>query len=331
MNIFKSLSQGNGRISETNITSFLSYLLNSTNELDNSFLVLFFDLIDRKLNTNKLNDLMKLKQENLRQRIFDFSKRYSVNAIPEFAVKKSDKTQIIDVLVTISNKKEETDVAFILIENKIKTSATNKQQVSKQYEYFVQTDEYLKNRLPVYSVVLTSDFDSFSSMHLNAINLNPNSVWIKWTNRNEKDACVEAILRQLLVHEQRAEIQPINPNTQFILKSFIDYIVTEFSNLSTGERNFNFNGSDEVENTKVVVDGKNYTLRRYENKMIRAFDEKDDVLDIEVRPLLKKINDLYNLNIDIRHSTGTQKNTQVFGREIISALNNKIESASNNN
>lgn len=42
MNIFKSLSQGNGTISETNITSFLSYLLNSTNELDNSFLVLFF-------------------------------------------------------------------------------------------------------------------------------------------------------------------------------------------------------------------------------------------------------------------------------------------------
>ena len=47
MNIFKSLSQGNGSISETNITSFLSYLLNSTNELDNSFILLFLELIDK--------------------------------------------------------------------------------------------------------------------------------------------------------------------------------------------------------------------------------------------------------------------------------------------
>ncbi len=55
--------------------------------------------------------------------------------------------------------------------------------------------------------------------------------------------------------------------------------------------------------------------------MIRVFDEDDNVLEIEVLPLLKKINDLRFLNIPIKHSSGTAKNTQVFGREVIKGLN----------
>jgi hypothetical protein len=321
MNIFKSLSQGHGTISETNITSFLSYLLNSTNELDNSFLVLFFELIDKKLEKNKVCDLLKLKQENLRQRILYFSKEFSVNAIPEFSVQKDNKKQIIDVLVTVSDKKEETDVAFLLIENKIKTVSANKLQVSKQFEYFTQREEYSKNKLPVYSIVLTSDFETFSAMHSNAVDSNPCSVWIKWTNKKEKEQCVEGVLRRLLILEQQAEIQPINPNTQFILKSFIDYIVTEFSNSATGGRNFSFNGSNEVEKTSVSFNGDSFTLRRYENKMIRVFDGKDEVVDMEVLPFLKQLNEKFKLGVEINHSTGTPKNTQVFGREVIGAMN----------
>jgi hypothetical protein len=160
-------------------------------------------------------------------------------------------------------------------------------------------------------------------MHQYALTLNPNTVWLKWTSQQKSENTIESALRSLLILEQHAEIQPINPNTGFILKSFIDYIVTEFSNSSTGERNFNFNGSDEAEKATVKVEGKLYILRRYENKMIRLFDDNDNVLDIEVLPLLRKINDQHHLSIDRFHAKGTNpKNTQVFGREIISALNN---------
>lgn len=58
MNIFKVLSEGNGKISETNITSFLSYLLNSKNELDNAFLLLFFELIDNNLEEKEIESLL---------------------------------------------------------------------------------------------------------------------------------------------------------------------------------------------------------------------------------------------------------------------------------
>ena len=61
MNVFKTLSQGNGRISETNITSFLSYLLDSNNELRNSFFYLFIQLIDSHIVENKVSDLLNLK------------------------------------------------------------------------------------------------------------------------------------------------------------------------------------------------------------------------------------------------------------------------------
>ncbi len=324
MNIFKSLSQGHGTISETNITSFLSYLLNSANELENSFLILFFDLIDSNSPEQKIVDLLYLNQKTLRERILNFSKKYSVTAIPEYVVKKGDSRQIIDVFLKISNKKEETDIAYILIENKIKISASKKEQVSKQFEYFIETEEYQKG-LPVYSLLVTSDFDTFVSMHKSAQLVNSNSAWLKWTNRNDKENSIEFVLRKLVILEQQAEIQPINPNTQFILKSFVDYIVTEFSNSSSGQRNYNFNGSDEVEMAQVTIDSELYILRRFENKMIRVFDKNDEVLSIEVRPLLRQINNEYDLQVDTHHITGTPKNTQVFGREVINALNNRHE------
>lgn len=324
MNIFKSLSQGNGTISETNITSFLSYLLNSSNELDNSFLILFIDLIDTNLSEeNRISDLLGLKQETLRERIIHFSKKFSVTAIPEYAVRKDGAKQIVDVFLKISSKKEEADLAYALIENKIKTGSANKGQISRQYEYFINTDEYQKD-LPVYSLLLTTDADTFSEMHKNGLLLNEKSIWLRWSNRKEKEKSIEAILKKLIVLEQQAEIQPINPNTQFILKSFVDYIVSEFSSTAGGERNFNFNGSDEVEMAEVKINSMTFFLRRYENKMIRVFDENDNVLDIEVLPLLRRVNDSYNLNVETKHPTGTQKNTQVFGKEVIAAFNDKF-------
>ncbi|MES2776811.1 MAG: PD-(D/E)XK nuclease family protein [Bacteroidota bacterium] len=319
MNIFKSLTTGHGNISETNITSFLSFLLNSTNELDNSFLVLFLELIDQNLKDNRLADLLQLRQPGLRERISHFSKHFTVTATPEHAVISNEK-QIIDVFLKIEDKKNELDIAYILIENKIKTTAKKNLQVSKQYELFIENDDYQKG-LPIYSILLTSDFEIFSSMYINAVAINPRCAWIRWTNRQDANNSVEATLRKLLVAEQHAEIQPINPNSQFIIKSFVDYIVTEYSNSGLGRKNFSLNGAEEIDAAKAVLGSANYTLKRYDNHMIRIFDSEDNLLEIEVRPILRKINEVYKLGIDYNHVTGTEKNTQVYGREIIKALN----------
>lgn len=56
--------------------------------------------------------------------------------------------------------------------------------------------------------------------------------------------------------------------------------------------------------------------------MIRLFDKNDELLEIDVKPILKNINHEYGFNIDLYHSTGKAKNTQILGREIITKLNN---------
>ena len=50
MNIFKTLSNGHGKISETNITSFLSYVLNQTSEVKQYFATLLILELNKKLN-----------------------------------------------------------------------------------------------------------------------------------------------------------------------------------------------------------------------------------------------------------------------------------------
>lgn len=121
MNIFKALSEGSGKISETNITSFLSYLLDSTNELNNTFFVLFAKIIDSQLNEYKICDLLNINQRTVREQILHFSENYTVSSEPEYSIKTPDGSQQIpDILLRIISKNTEEDVAYIIIENKIK-------------------------------------------------------------------------------------------------------------------------------------------------------------------------------------------------------------------
>lgn len=319
MNIFKSLSQGNGKISETNITSFLSYLLNSSNELNNSFLILFFELIDRNLPAAKMLKLLNLNQTTLRDRVLEFSKNYAVMAEPEYPV--CNRKQIIDIFLKITTKREE-DVAYVLIENKIKREAINPAQVLKQYEYFIKSEDFNKD-IPIFSIVLTTDNEKFSEMHANAISGNGDAAWLKWTNHKDIDNSVEAVLRQLIRYEHDAEIHPINPNTQFIIKSFVDYLMTDFAYRESGSRNFSFNGFEVVATATANLNGTHYIIKKFENNMIRLFDRDDNLLDVDVKPILRGINKEYKLDVPLEFPGGRNKNTQHLGKDIIIELNKK--------
>jgi hypothetical protein len=325
MNIFKALSQGNGRISETNITSFLSYLLNTSNELGNSFQLLFFDLIDSYLEEGNITDLLGLGQRTLRERIAHLTKNYVISAHPEYSIINGQGELIPDVFVRIVSKNQETDVCYLLIENKIKRAAANPNQVLNQYNHFIQSDEYVHN-LPIYSVLISIDDNVFSPMLANVVDVNANSAWLLWTNHQNSEKSIESTLRKLIKHDFEAEIAPLNPNTLFILKSFVDYIATEFSYRENIIRNYNVNGFEVVSSVNVTLDGSPYFLRRYDNDMVRIYNVNDE----ECRPalpLVKRINQTYNLNIDINHTTGTPKNTQVLGRNVIDALNSQPNNA----
>ena len=113
MNIFKALSQGDGSINETNVTSFLSYIFNETNEFSSSFLLLFLEQIEKQLNDYDLQNIIKISGKNYRQRINDFKNKYTYSAIPEYRLQKDGKIQDVDILLTISEKINENDCCYV--------------------------------------------------------------------------------------------------------------------------------------------------------------------------------------------------------------------------
>jgi hypothetical protein len=293
-------------------------LLDSTNELNDSFFVLFAQLIDSQIDNNKICDLLGINQKSVRTRIRHLSNSYVVRCEPEYHIKDTDgRKQIPDILVTVSSRKEEDAVAYIIIENKIKKSAIKEGQVDTQFEYFTKYED--KSR-PVYSVLITPDEKAFEQLYKSAKNKNSRTAWLKWINHSDDAFSIESILRQLIQHEHNAEIEPIDPNTQFIIKSFIDYIASEFSLKENGKMNFSYKGFETVDEARVVIDGIEYYIKRFSNNMIRLFDNENNLLDVEVKPVLRNVNEKCKLEIGLNDSTGKAKNTQVLGREIINGL-----------
>jgi len=292
MNIFKALSEGNGRISETNITSFMSYLLDSANELNNSFFILFAKLIDSQLNDEKIFDLLKINQNSIREQIIYISEKYNVSSEPEYSIKDADgKKQIPDILLRITSKQEEQDVAIIIIENKISKAAIKKGQIEKQYNYFTTSQEY-NDSIPVYSVLITPDEKLFENLYFPATENNVRTLWLKWVNHSDNENSIEAMLRHMIKHEQNAEIEPIDSNTQYIIKSFVHYLASEFSQKSRSKKNYSFKGFDLITIAQATIGKKTFIIKRFSNNMIRLFDQDDNLMETEVKPILQQINSI---------------------------------------
>ncbi len=320
MNIFKALSEGNGRISETNITSFLSYLLDSSNELSNAFFVLFINLIDKSIQQDKLSDLLKINKNSLREQISSFSQNYSVNSEPEYSIKNKNGTrQIPDILLRISNKEGE-DLAYLIIENKINKGAKKNKQLRKQYQYFQQSEDFDKSK-PTYSLLISPDEKTFETMISESIESNDKTVWLKWTNNKDTKHSIESTLRELVIAEHNAEIEPIDPNTQYIIKSFIDYLSSNFSKTGISTIKSDFKGFNVTDIASVKLDNTTYYIKRFPSKSILIFNKDDELVEGSVKPFLRKINNSLNLGVDLLHSTGANKNTRVLGRDIINRLN----------
>lgn len=181
MNIFRALSQGDGSISETNVTSFFSYILNENNDYSAPLLLLILDEIESRLDEFKVNNVFSLSESNIRLRARDFKSKYSYGAIPEFRLQHDGTIQDVDILVTITDRTTENDCCYLLIENKIKISALKREQCTEQYKLFNQIDDFQKT-VPVISILISPDVDKFSEMLEDVEKENSNSVWLKWSD-----------------------------------------------------------------------------------------------------------------------------------------------------
>jgi len=314
MNIFKALSQGNGQISETNVTSFLSFLLNGTNEFGGTFLLLFAKHL------NSLEMELNITGNKFRDKLQDFNRKYKFSAIPEVRAQVGNKWQIIDTVLTISEKNTDNDVAYILIENKIKKSAIKENQCSEQLEYFLRCEDFQEN-VPVYSLLITPPDKSFELMYNHILEKNIKSIWLSWTDNSLGLGSIEGIIREMINLENCLEVPPINDNSKYILKSFVEHISTELSE-KTKEMNYSTSGSNILEFATYELNDRPYFLKRFDNDMIRIYDEEDNLINGMVKPILRTLIDKYELDIDIKNI-----NTRTLGKNVIRELN-KIKKCS---
>lgn len=218
MNVFKILTRGDGNINEPSVTAFLGYILNPKEEhnIGREFLNLFINnlVTDEE---NYFNDIIELSSFNIDVSI---ERKYTLN---------SESTRDIDIVVEIKKIDDEKNkiIHVIAIENKINDKSTTKGQLEDQYDVlkFFYTDENTK----ISQVYLTpnekNSIESFNTYKENTLDENIFSKQVFWKSES-KD--VVSLLQQLIKLENEAKIEPINEYMKHTLKSFVNFIETDF-------------------------------------------------------------------------------------------------------
>jgi hypothetical protein len=88
--------------------------------------------------------------------------------------------------------------------------------------------------------------------------------------------------------------------------------------------NYSVAGSQVAEQAEYELNDKKYYLKRFDNKMIRIFNEDNEIVDEPVKPILRKIIKKYKLDVNLERKSGERKNTQILGRDVIRELNNRL-------
>jgi len=235
MNIFKILSRGHGTIDETNISAFLYFILNpnETHGLHSEFLKEFIKPIVLN-NKERYKYLLCEKTTELK----DLSKnsQFSVEILIEKEVDVSsfsttNETRNIDVVIEIYNKNKETPVYIFAIENKINDGA------SSDKEQLIDTQEGIKKHYKTEAVFaliyLTKDYSrisqDFYSNYINNKDYCNNSLHYTWENTDtKKEQSVFTMFQNIISKEYMGEMEPLHEYSKYTLKSFMNFIKSDF-------------------------------------------------------------------------------------------------------
>ncbi len=304
MNIFNVLSQGKGNLNEENLSAMLAYLLspNGSHGLEDVFLKRFLEFImsqnedTKKILNYILSGVGKIKAQVL------LENGYKVNNKPVYP---DIDIRLFNHHLKGSNKNE---YCRIIIENKIKVSTANEQQLELEYEAIRKS---INENVKIIMVFLTPESEKSSLKNefqiLKKENLKKDQkVWLNWKNKKNED--VVSILKSVLKSEDDFKIDPISNYVRYTIKAFIRHII----------ENNNVEGIEEV--VSVSLSSGNYRIEKYLNSAVKVFNLDLGKYEQNTKSILKKINSEMNLNIDLYHKTGTEVNTRFLGKKIIKEL-----------
>jgi len=326
LNIFKALNRGNGRISETNMSAMLAYLLDprQPHGLGHTFLEHFLRHVQGNMEKNDFFEKFLAKMENF-EVVVELEGAYSLPGPPKI-------TRSIDVSIQIISTKTEEEIHRIAIENKIKPQAADPLQLKEEFQVIL--DSLGDAPTPVTMVFLTPQVnhaklnEEFDMLDESTLNKN-HKVRIFWDEQKDKQEGVSSIIRNVLMQEMKCEIEPISDYVRHTLKAFVQFIEYLYSSSPASDREFD--PGDPLETITVDLNqpehkGK-FEIIRYSSTAIKAYQYKSDEdgiekTAVEAKSVLRAINDEFNLNVPFIRATNKKlRNTREIGRDVMKAYN----------
>lgn len=240
MNIFKVLSSNDGTINEPNVSSFLAYLLDPTENhgLGSVFLELF------------LKRLVQLHPENYKDIMYigdvrDLSRNSNIEVRVEAEVKLpilddgiKRKTRDIDILIELFDKTTPQKLLHVFaIENKINEGAIVKGNRQLNDEVVGLLNYYENDRTAISFIYLTPSYSSraleeFEQLQhfINEQKYAIPAYHITWgiEKAEENNTAISTLIAQLLQEEAIGKIEPMYDYTKHTLKSFVSFIYSSF-------------------------------------------------------------------------------------------------------
>ncbi|WP_454875211.1 PD-(D/E)XK nuclease family protein [Paraburkholderia xenovorans] len=318
MNIFYALSEGRGRLTETNLSAFAAFLLapHQPHGLSNAFLRAF------------LTEVAACCGEPER---FSAALSHPLLSVEVGLEKGYGKpvSRIVDIeikLVTGDGDAQQT-VHHIVIENKVKAGAAQPQQLAEQ---FACISEVNRDSPTVITVVFLTPPGEAAALQAEFAALDIESrhphrkAWLRWTGGPEGQRPVSELIRDLLRREAIADIEPITDYTRHTLKAFVQFLQQRIVDESVAKRRFaSPDLTDVIEQRLVELDGKDYVITRYRGAgataPVKVFDAEADQ-EVDALPMLRVANAQYALGIKLYGSGGQPINTQLLGKFVLSEL-----------
>ena len=295
---------GKSRLHETSMSAMLAYLLNPNQ--------------DHGLGDKFLNSFLELAGKNgiYEDYINNDSIKFQLDLEVLYTNINTKKENYIDIQIKILDKSYR-ELHRIIIENKIKSEASNSSQLNRYYEAVINdknNDDAFELEKKNLSIIFLTPSQKHKGLNKEFDNLkSDNKVWIYWNSDDEATTIVK-LIQNILELEQKAEISPINEYIKHTLKAFT-YFINRTINIRNGKNRVGEDIGDIKQEKEIRISDKLYTIILRDSGQIQLLDEDGE--KVPARPLLRKFLKENNINENDKCTT-----TRCFGNQIFKYLEN---------
>lgn len=311
MNIFEVLSQGKSRLHEPSVSAMLGYLMNpmENHGLGDIFIREFLKMLDANSTKDNFGKVL--------------NRAHRINAIIELEVQYAHlgKRNDIDVQIQLLDQGKETH--RIIIENKIRESSANVNQLNLYYNAVLNDEDYKQSNdteeLPdIFVVFLTPESESTKlKQEFESLNIMQNGhskLWLNWTSENTNISILH-IIKNILDLEVKCEINPINEYMRHTLKGFVNFISEKTTKSVSKKMRTGQDIGDIVDEVEITMNnGKAYIVIRRDSTQIQVFDKETEEKQIARHIMSEYIDEN---SIDIPHN---RLNTRSIGKKLLEYL-----------